>query len=113
MNEIAALLAAWSTFAGLAAWSAAVPTRALGDPRRTRAQALTVIALLLAGQLACAIAAAGLTGGCALVAGAWMLLGWPYGMALNAWPAGTLAWARCSGCAALAGAVLLAAMAWI
>jgi hypothetical protein len=41
-----------------------------------------------------------------LVACAWTLLGWPYGMALNAWPARTLVWSQRSGWAALL-------MAWL
>lgn len=107
MNEAAALLAACATLAGLAAWSRAVATRALGEPPAgSRKAAWRVIVPLVALQLACAIAAAGPAAGIALVACAWSLLGWPYGMALNAWPARTLLWARRCGWAALA-------MAWL
>lgn len=102
MKEAAALLAAGATLAGLAAWSRMVATRALGEPQAgARKAGWWVIALLLALQLACAIAAAGPAGGATLVACAWTLLGWPYGMALNAWPARTLAWSQRSGWAAL------------
>lgn len=107
MNALLAVLAAGATVAGLSIWSAAVATRALGEPRRARAAALAWIALLVAAQLACSAAAAGVAGGFAIVACAWMTLGWPFCMALNAWPAPTLAWSRRGGWAALAAAVLL------
>jgi hypothetical protein len=107
VNALIAALAAGASVAGLSIWSAAVATRALGEPRRARAHALAEIALLLSVQLACAIAAAGAAAGFAIVACAWMTLGWPFGMALNAWPASTLVWSRRGGWAALAAAVLL------
>ncbi|MGR4869462.1 hypothetical protein ACIPRI_11425 [Variovorax sp. LARHSF232] len=68
-----------------------------------------MVALLLTAQLACATALLGLVGGPTLVACAWMLGGWAFAMALNAWPAGTLAWSRRSGWLALAGSAGLAA----
>lgn len=110
MSELMASLAAWATVAGLSIWCVAVPTRALGEPRCPRARAATTCALLVVAQSACAIMAAGLVGGFAVVASAWMLLGWPFGMALNIWPARTRQWSRASGLAALAGAALLAAL---
>jgi hypothetical protein len=108
VNELTAALAAWATFAGLSTWSAAASTRALGEPQHPRKNALALIALLLAAQLGCAIAVVGPAGGLAIVACAWMVLGWPFGMALSAWPARSLLWSRRSGWAALGGAVLLA-----
>ena len=109
MNQLAAFLGACASVAALVAWSRAVPTRALGDARCSRRRALGEVALIVAVQLAVVIAALGPAGGSAVVACAWMLLGWPFCMALNAWPERTLAWSRRGGRVALgvAAAVVL------
>lgn len=106
MSAFVLPLIAWATLAGLAVWSAASSTRALGDAQCARSHAAVQIAFLLAGQCLCAIAAAGPCGGLAMVACAWMAMGWGYTLALNTWPVRTQAWARPSGWAALGLALM-------
>ena len=107
MSDIAAFLAALASLSGLAAWSAAAHTRALGEPRQARGLAWAQIALVLFLQSGGAVAAAGLVGGLAIVACAWMVLGWFFGLVLNAWPVQTLAWSRVIGWTALGASLVL------
>jgi hypothetical protein len=118
MNELISASAALASLIGLSCWARTVPTRAWGDGApptapsalpRAWAVALATIAL----QSIAAIDASGLTAGLALVAASWMVLGWLLVLAMNQWPAATLAWARRLGALGAAGCVLALASQWL
>jgi hypothetical protein len=114
MSTVMVALAAWSTLAGLLAWSRNVSTRALGAPddaRRQRTRTFAIVVCIVIAQYACVSVRHGALAGVAVTACAWMLLGGGYTLALNAWPRAVATWASRSGWAALAGAALLAMIA--
>lgn len=111
MNELLSASAALASLIGLTCWARAVPTRAWGDGAAwTRGRAWAAVLATVALQSFAATVAAGLAGGLALVAAAWMALGWLLVLAMNQWPAVTLAWAQRLGALGAAGCVL--ALAW-
>lgn len=116
MNELASASAALASLIGLTCWARAVPTRAWGDgaltpSRAARLRTWAVVLATVALQSLVAIAAAGPAAGLALVAAAWMVLGWLLVLAMNQWPTDSLPWARRLGVLGGAGCVL--ALAWL
>lgn len=73
-----------ASFAGLVLWSDRVPTRALGNARMPATSPMW-LAAAGASQWLAAASLAGIVAGTAIMAGAWMLTGWTYVLALNRW----------------------------
>lgn len=96
----------------LAAWAHAVPTRAWGDAAMGRRAAWAIALGSLVLQAAAAGIALGVAGGMALVASAWMALGWPLVLAMNQWPAASRRVALALGLGGLAGCALGLVATW-
>lgn len=104
MNAV--LLAGCAVLASLlplAAWAHAVPTRAWGDAGMGPYAAWAIALASLVLQAVAAGHALGSAGGMALVASAWMGLGWLLVLAMNQWPAPTRRVALALGLGGLAG----------
>lgn len=104
MNAV--LLAGCAVLASLlplVAWAHAVPTRAWGDAAMGRRAAWAIALASLVLQAAAADIALGAAGAVALVASAWMALGWLLVLAMNQWPAASRRVALALGLGGLGG----------
>lgn len=90
----------------LAWWARAVPTRAWGDAGMGTRTAWAAAFAGLALQGVAASRALGTAGGLALVASAWMAMGWLLVLAMNQWPAASRRAALALGAAGMAGCAL-------
>lgn len=110
MNTAIMVFASLATLGGLAAWSQAVPTRALGDapsPARRRIAAPVIGGTILIQLLACTLAA-GILAAVVTVWCAWMVGGLLFVAALNGYRA-VLPWSERIGLGALLLTCLLTA----